>query len=215
MTIIRADFGRPKRPADQTTSKDKKIPGYQLSIELSYSSPAIRRTVNIPGTLTLADLHTVIQHCFGWQDEAAHRFLVGKIFYSPDSRETTGGSRSSSATALHEVEKDMGFIFSYLYDGGCGWECEITLDQTFGDARTIPHPVLTAAEGASPPPCIEDIHDYQSLLAELARSPESHDKILAAHGVPSTFTPNHCDMTAINTLLSAGDSTPLTPAPQP
>jgi len=200
VTIIRHDFSRDKKAEGQIEEK-KKIPGFQLRIDLCYSSPQVWRTVNVPGTLSLAGLHAVIQHCFGWPDEATHRFLVGKIFYGPDESSATGGSRSSASTQLHEVEKDMGFIFSYLYDGGCGWECEITLEQRFPDTREIPHPVLTAAGGACLPAVIEDIHEYQDLLGRLEAAADKREKILAEQGIPVSFDPSDCDMTAINDRL--------------
>lgn len=201
MTIIRHDFHQQPKTVTTAGQRKKPIPGFQLRIDLSYSSPLIWRTVNIPGTLTLAGFHSVIQACFGWRDEASHRFLVGKIFYSPDEVATTGGSRSSSATQLHALEKDMGFIFSYLYDGGCGWECEITLEQLLADARDLPHPVLLAAEGACPPATFDDIHAYQELLAHLEKTGTNHQEILAEQGIAGPFNPSYCDMASINEQL--------------
>lgn len=201
MTIIRHDFHNKSKSGRRAETEKIKIPGFQLRIELSYSSPPIWRIVNLPGTLTLAGLHSVIQICFDWKDEATHRFLVGKIFYSPGETDISRGIRSDAEIELHELEKDMGFIFSYLYDGGCGWECEITLEQLFPDAKDISHPVLVAADRACPPPSIEDIHEYQSLLAELRNAPASHEKILAKHDIANSFDPSYCDMTVINNRL--------------
>lgn len=201
MTIIKHDFQNKSQIGSRTETGKKKIPGYQLRIELSYSSPPIWRTVNLPGTLSLYDLHSVIQICFGWDNEATHRFLVGKIFYSPGVTDTSGGIRSEAEIELHELEKDMGFIFSYLYDGGCGWECEITLEQVFPDAKSYPHPVLVSAGRAYPPPYIEDIHEYQTMLTELEKAVVHRKKILAEHGIASSFDPLYCDTTSINDRL--------------
>lgn len=201
MTIIKHDFQNKSQSERRTETDSKKIPGYQLGIELSYSSPPIWRTVNLPGTLSLCDFHSVIQICFGWDNEATHRFLVGKIFYSPGITDTSGGIRSDAEIELHELEKDMGFIFSYLYDGGCGWECEITLEHVFPDAKDFPHPVLVAAGRAHPPPSIEDIHEYQAMLTELEKAAVARKKILAEHGIASSFDPLYCDTTAINDRL--------------
>lgn len=203
MTIIKHDFQRPRNESGQVKSgEEQKIPGFQLRIEVGYSVPTIWRTVNLPGTLTLTGLHKVIQCCFGWRDEATHRFLVGKIFYSPNESSTTGGSRSSSGTQLYQVEKDMAFIFSYLYDGGCGWECEISLEQVFPDAREFPRPVVVGGDRCSIPAAIEDIHEYQNLLARLEEAPEQQRRILAEAGVAPAFDPAFCDLTAINDCLA-------------
>jgi len=201
VTVIKHDFQRSRQGTAPTEKEKKKIPGFQLRIELSYSSPLIWRTVNLPGTLSLAAFHTIIQHCFGWQDEATYRFLVGKIFYSPEQTSTTGGSRSSSAAQLHELEKDMGFIFSYLYDGGCGWECEITLEHLFPDTNNVPHPMLVEGERGCPPPSIEDIHEYQDLLDSLQGTEINRERVLAKSGVAPSFDPAFLDIAAINNSI--------------
>jgi len=203
VTVIKHDFQRSRKSANPAEKEKKKIPAFQLRIELSYAAPPIWRTVNLPGTLSLAAFHTVIQHCFGWQDEATYRFLVGKIFYSPEQTSTTGGSRSSAATQLHELEKHMSFIFSYLYDGGCGWECEITLEHLFPDTNEIPHPVLVAGDRACPPLAIEDIHEYQDLLDKLEQPEINRDRVLAKSGVSSSFDPAFLDIAAINDTIRA------------
>ena len=201
MTVIKHDFRRSRTSTTQSGTEEKKIPGFQLRIELCYSSPPIWRTVNLPGTISLAAFHSIIQHCFGWQDEATYRFLVGKIFYSPEQTATTGGSRSSAATRLHELEKQMGFIFSYLYDGGCGWECEITLEHLFPDSKTISHPILVEGDRASPPSSIEDIHEYQSFLDTLTRTEINRDRVLTKSGVAPSFDPAILDIDTINDAI--------------
>lgn len=201
MTIIKHDFQHKQQKSLQKAGEEKVIPGFQLRVELNYSSPPIWRTVNLPGTCTLADLHTVIQVCFGWNDNDTHRFLVGKIFYGPAATTFSGGIRHDADIRLHELEKDMGFIFSYLYDGGCGWECEITLERLFPDTRVIPRPALVAADRACPPADIEDINEYQNLLASLEKTAPDRERILAEHGIASTFEPSYCDTRAINDKL--------------
>ena len=199
MTIIKHDFQRTRDLADKGNEK-KTIPGFRLHIDLGYSSPPIWRSLRLPGIMTLADLHSVIQHCFGWQGDEPYRFLVGKVFYGPHERATTGGSRSAD-TPLHELEEHMGFIFSYLYDGGCGWECEIRLEELIPDTRDVPFPELVAAEGASPPSSIEDIHDYLALLRRLEENGQERMQLLAAHGLPPDFHAEICDIEGINSRL--------------
>lgn len=200
MTIIKHDFQRTKEQTDKKSEK-KKIPGYRLRIDLGFSSPPIWRSLTVPGTMTLAELHKVIQHCFGWEGDETYRFLVGKIFYSPHEPSTTGGSRSTD-TQLHKLEEYMGFIFSYLFDGGCGWECELSLEEVIPDAKDVPQPVVADGEGASPPPSTEDIHEYIAFLQKLDNEPESRAQLLATHGLSLTFDASICDLEGINQSIS-------------
>ena len=82
--VLKPDFTRGKgaQKGKSITSKAEKLPDYQLKLSLSFSDPLIWRRIQVPGQLTLADLHRVIQICMGWSDSDTHQFLVGKIFYS-------------------------------------------------------------------------------------------------------------------------------------
>jgi hypothetical protein len=202
MTVIKHDFHKNQQPSPPTENTKKKIPGYQLRIDLGFSSPLIWRSVKVPGTITLADFHSIIQTCFGWDDEATHRFLVGKIFYSPSVIAKDSNSFSEDDYQLHELEEGMGFIFTYLYEGGSGWECEITLEEKFPDSKSIPSPELIAAERAFPSEIFDDIHEYQSVLQMIENS-ENPSTILAQHNLTKDFDPAYCDVTSINATLKA------------
>lgn len=202
MTLIHHDFKAGEKKSNEEDKKNLPIPGYQLRIEVSFSSPAIWRTIKIPGTATLADLHRVIQTCFGWQDDSTHRFLVGKIFYNPLEL-CNDKNHCETDYQLHELEDGMGFIFSYIYDGGSGWECEITLEEKIRDSKTIPEPELIAADRAFPPEGFDDIHEYQHVLNQLENHNADTGKILASHNLSHDYDPAHCDLRAINDILKA------------
>ncbi|WP_167506059.1 plasmid pRiA4b ORF-3 family protein [Desulfosediminicola flagellatus] len=200
MTLIHHDF---KNTEDTTNKDDKKevlIPGYQLRLELSFSSPSIWRTIKVPGTATLSDLHRIIQICFGWDDDATHRFLVGKIFYNPPPL-CNENNHCETDFQLHELEEGMGFIFSYIYDGGSGWECEITLEDKIKDAKTIPTPQLIAADRAFPPQSFDDIHEYQDVLQQLERENADIGQILGSYNLSGDYDPAQFDLKAINNRL--------------
>ena len=81
--ILKGEFGKTRAVRQGTAETEKAIPGYQLKLALPFSDPLIWRRIQVPGQMTLADMHRVIQICMGWQDTEAHQFLVGKIFYQP------------------------------------------------------------------------------------------------------------------------------------
>ncbi|MFV0437118.1 MAG: plasmid pRiA4b ORF-3 family protein [Desulfopila sp.] len=199
MTIIRPDFRQKKGSGGQGEEKEKEksIQGFRLRLILSFSDPSIWRRIEVPGTLSLAGLHGVVQRCFDWQDTATYRFLVGKIFYRPDP---DGGDRSSRSTTaqLHEIEKDMTFIFSYIYDGGSGWECEITVEEVLSTGPKILHPLVIDGQGASPPDVFDDIHAYQEMITALDGPTANRWTVLRQFEVSSSFDPATVDIPAIN-----------------
>jgi hypothetical protein len=201
VTIIKHDFQAEKHVASKGDEKTKKIPGYQLRIDLDYSSPTISRIVRVPGTLTLHALHAVMQICYGWNDDATYRFLVGKVFYGPNSSEVSNNIFNASEVQLHELEKGMGFIFAYIYDGGNGWECEITLEAILPADDEVPYPQLLNAYQGRLPASFDDIHEYQEFLGILQDSATDRASVLAMHNLADNYDPAFCDIESLKRQL--------------
>ena len=189
----------PEKESEQSTKNDKPIPSYILHISIMFSDPLIWRRVQIPGTITLATLHDVIQLSMGWTDSHMHQFLVGKISYEP----TSGGSAIRESTKydernvkLYELEEGMHFMFSYLYDSGGGWEHDIRLEEVVPHSKELLHPVLLSGEQACPPETMSDIHEYQELLESLEDpSKNSHLNLYELTG-SNDFDPDVFDLAA-------------------
>ena len=100
--------------------------------------------------MTLGTLHRVIQVCMGWDNSDTHQFLVGKIFYQSgfgirDTKRDVAYDEHNFE--LHQLEEGMQFLFTYLYDGGEGWELEIALEEVIrnGSGRRHPRPAWWCA----------------------------------------------------------------------
>ncbi|MBE0584804.1 MAG: plasmid pRiA4b ORF-3 family protein, partial [Desulfofustis sp.] len=129
--VLRGDFSKRKGADERAAAGNEPVPDYRLQLSICFSDPLIWRRLLVPGTLTLADLHRIIQISLGWGDVDSHRFLVGKIFYQPGAcavGEGGAGGYDEAAFTLHQLEAGMQFIFTYLYDGGQGWEIELVLE---------------------------------------------------------------------------------------
>ena len=53
----------------------------QLRIELRYTDPVIWRRVLLPDTITLVQLHAVIQESMGWCNSHLHEFDIAGLRY--------------------------------------------------------------------------------------------------------------------------------------
>ena len=60
---------------------------YQLKATIVGSKPVIWRQILVPGGITLADLHKVMQIAFGWTDTHLHEFSVKGISYADKNPE--------------------------------------------------------------------------------------------------------------------------------
>jgi hypothetical protein len=203
--VLRGDFSKGKPARRQIGSDAEPVPDYRLLLSVCFSDPLIWRRLLVPGTLTLADLHRIIQISLGWGDCDAHRFLVGKIFYQPGplaAGQNGAIGYDEAAAFLHQLEEGMQFIFSYLYDGGQGWELELALEEVIRPPISAGCPAVLTGDRGCPPESIGDIHRFQALLAE-----PDHDKLdreIARLSQPggAGFSVTTCDIPAINQHLA-------------
>jgi len=69
---------------------------YQLKVTLLGTMPPIWRRLLVPASLTLAQLHDVLQAAMGWQDCHMHEFSVGRRhFGKPDPEDRLIGNAPS------------------------------------------------------------------------------------------------------------------------
>jgi len=189
-------------PEKKQAKQDKPTPGYVLHISLIFSDPLIWRRVHVPGSISLATLHQVIQLSMGWSDSHVHQFLVGKISYEPTSGNSSTIRESSRYDernyTLQDLEGGMRFMFAYLYDAGDIWEHEIRLEEVVVSSEELKKPILLSGEQACPPETLSDIHEYQTILED--QSGSGHKKISELTG-SSNFDPDFFDLAAARLRL--------------
>jgi hypothetical protein len=118
----------------------------QLKVRLLGISPMIWRRVLAPTTMTLQELHGVLQVAMGWEGIHLYAFDIYAAQYG--SFELMMGS---PRTPLAQFTFRVNDKFSYTYDMGDGWTHEIRVEG-FGvaDPRNT-YPVCTGGSGACPP----------------------------------------------------------------
>lgn len=204
--ILKGEFGKERPVKKSGTDPDKPVPSYQLKLAVPFSDPLIWRTLQVPGRMTLAELHRAVQICMGWHDEDSHQFLVGKIFYQPGFGLEDYQRKPEYDEALfelHQLEEGMEFLFSYLYDGGHGWELQIALEEIMEPGSVGESPVLIDGAHNCPPEEAGDIHHYQAVLAGLEQDGTDFDDINMDFDDNKNFKPSYFDKEEINNQLKA------------
>ena len=151
--------------------------GLQLKVTLKYTSPAIWRSVRLPVTATLGDLHWVIQILFGWDGDHLHAFQVdGRAYSNPDF--VLDGTADEDDIRVRDACRP-GVKVGYEYDFGANWQHEITAQRAFTLDPGQEYPVCVAYQGDSPVeyPSEEDpqepapfsLTDVNRMLAALTR----------------------------------------------
>jgi len=196
---------------------------YQLRITLLNSPVPIWRQVVLSGECTLGDLHAVIQHAMGWEEEHLHGFTQELRQTLPSSK----GSRSTRTrikrtfmssqdpmgrhlqsvpedqdediVTLQEVCPSARMKLNYEYDFGDSWMHEILVEKIFppGDYKDA-HPRCLDGKGACPPEDCGGVWGYEHMLAVLADKDDPEYEELSEWMDAETFDPEAFDIKSIN-----------------
>jgi hypothetical protein len=162
-------------------------PIWRLKVVLQRVRPAIWRRFDTESTVTLDNLHEIIQGAMGW--ELAH-------LYSFHNR--LGQAIRSGATLAAVARPGDSLV--YLYDFGDDWQHEVTVEKAMvKPAGTYPR--VVAGRNACPPEDCGGPWGYADLVKTLAsRRTARRRELIEWLGGP--FDPKHFDLEEANERLA-------------
>jgi hypothetical protein len=174
---------------------------YILRITLEIVEPPVWRRVQVPGSITLERLHTVILKTMGWRDVHLHEFEVGgKRYGQPEPDEPQYKVEPEWKLTLRAAAPTEGARFRYVYDFGDGWGHEVLVEAIQTHAGPLKYPVCLAGERACPPENCGGAPGYANLLDVLRdRTHPEHQEMFAWVG--RGFDPERLDLAAVNRKL--------------
>lgn len=160
----------------------------QVRAQLNYIDPPIWRRLLLPGSVTFAGLHNVLQTAFGWTDSHLHRFSRGRT----ELRE---------GNPIGEVFGKKNDAVLYEYDFGDSWEVQLILEDLLPPAEAD-RPTCVDGARAAPLEDCGGVPGYHDLLKALA-DPEhpDHDDLVEWSG--GNYQPEAFDRDAINRALAS------------
>jgi hypothetical protein len=168
-----------------------------LKIQLKDVRPQVWRRLRVPGSLTLADLHHVLQSAMGWNDSHLHQFTIGRVSYSHVTPDEPADMPDERKMRLSEMAR-KGKSFSYEYDFGDGWEHQIVVEDVDVDA-TDSAATCSAGKRACPPEDCGGPFGYMNLLKVLANPRHrEHEEMKEWAG---DFDPSAFDIALVNATL--------------
>jgi hypothetical protein len=170
----------------------------QLKISLVESKPLIWRRVIVPESLTLADLHRVIQIVMGWENSHLHEFKVSGERYTEFEEDIQSGAGDSTAVTLRSVNLNReGQIFLYNYDFGNDWLHQILVESSRTVEDSAKLPVCETGRRACPPEDSGGVHRYEYLL-EAVSDPTNPDHEELSEWLDPEFDPEAFDADRVN-----------------
>ena len=185
-------------PAGRVTSKTKI---FEIKIELREVRPAVLRRVQVPGEITLAGLHEVVQVAMGWTDSHLHEFDVDGARYGlPDPDWDTGEVVDEARVKLFRL-LGQGDRMNYVYDFGDGWTHRLTVEKVLAAEPGVAYPRCVSGRRACPPEDVGGPWGYDGFLEAMAdpAHPE-HEQYREWVGGP--FDPAAFDLDEVNEELA-------------
>lgn len=172
----------------------RKQPIYQLKVALRGSRPPIWRRIQVPSTITLAQLHQVIQTSMGWYNCHLHEFEIqGQTYGQPMPEYDEFGIKDEGRIRLDKVISGEKFKFSYIYDMGDGWDHQILVEKILPPDPEVSYPLCVKGKRACPPEDCGGIWGYAEFLTTIQDpSQDDHDSML--EWVGGSFDPEAFDL---------------------
>lgn len=196
----------------------------QVRVGLVETNPQIWRLLEIRGLASLAQVHTILQAAFGWEDAHLHRFTASHPFAPlrpingrevPEPVQWLPAQWCDEPTDLPEEDCSLQQLLAegfgqafYEYDFGDSWlhQLELISHKPAGPKT----PVARLIDGSRRGP-VEDcggFPGYEALLDALADpSHPDHDEqsawVVEMIGTGESFDPEFLDVAAVNRELSS------------
>jgi hypothetical protein len=175
---------------------------YQIKVTLKDSKPPIWRRVLVPDSISLHQLHTILQIVMGWTNSHLHQFIIGDEFYGePDMEDGYSEDlKNEKRYRLNQFVTRKGFKFNYEYDFGDSWEHIVLVEAILPIEKGKKYPVCLDGKRACPPEDIGGVWGYGDFLKAFANPKHpDHDDIVEELG--EDFDPDIFDLEDVNSIL--------------
>jgi hypothetical protein len=194
------------------------VAGFRVRLDLHGAKPPVWRRLELPGNLTLPQVHDMIQAAMGWTNSHLHRFRTGRDHRSPhfltafDIDEGEEGVLEDDVR-LDQLVRAKGDELWYEYDFGDGWDHVLKVEEVLEQ----PPAAVRCLNGrmACPPEDCGGIGGYEELAAWVrsgyddAHLPDGfEDAEQGRDWLPLDWHPDHFDVNEADAALAVAFAEP-------
>ena len=178
---------------------------YRIKITLEHVEPPVWRRIEVPGDVTLARLHDIIQRVMGWDDCHMWSFQVGKTEYQTGSGEMFDfgdgpRARSPAGTTLEQATEGRRISFRYWYDFGDDWFHALKVERVADPEAGAIYPRCLEGARACPPEDCGGPSGYLNFLdAVTNRKHPEHEEML--EWIDGEWDAEAFDLDAVNKAI--------------
>jgi hypothetical protein len=183
-----------------TTKQSTENPIYQLKVTLKGSKPPIWRRIQVPGDISLEELHFVLQEAMGWFSSHLWQFTIGGVDYGDKEWDEWGEMADAATARLGQLVRSEKAKFHYLYDFGDSWEHDILVEKILPADPAVRYPFCIAGKRACPPEDCGGIWGYEELI-ETIQNPDDPEYEEMMDWLGGEFDPEEFDLEATNRVL--------------
>lgn len=193
--------------------------GFRMRLDLHGARPPIWRQLELPGDLTLPQVHDVIQAAMGWYNSHLHRFRTGGDHRAPyfitdfDLDEGEEGLLEDEIR-LDQILAEKGDQLWYEYDFGDGWDHKLVVEEVLGSPPEVVR--CTAGRMACPPEDCGGLGGYEEIVTwvrsgydDALRPPGFEDAEHGREWLPVDWHPDHFDVDETNAALAVAVAEPI------
>jgi hypothetical protein len=173
---------------------------YQLKVSLRGSKPPIWRRLLVPGSITLHQLHQIIEIAMGWEGGHLHQFIIEDEYYGIPSSEDWEPVMDESRIHVNKIAPAEKSKFIYVYDFGDNWEHEILVEKILLPETGIKYPLCIKGKRACPPDDVGGVWGYMEFV-EAMRDPNHAEHDFYAEWWGDDFNPEEFDIEGVNKVL--------------
>lgn len=174
----------------------------RLKVVLEHVEPKVVRRFEVPVTMRLSRLHTILQIMMGWTDTHLYEFTFrGSGYGIPDPDWDTDCADARSTSLSRAIRDNETLSFKYLYDFGDAWSHSVKVEKIEPAFPGLTYPFLIHASGRCPPEDVGGPDGYAQFLQIIANDQheEFHETIVWAGG---EFDPHFVDLARIDQRLA-------------
>jgi hypothetical protein len=184
----------------------------EMYIELEPTEPRVWRRFLIQDSLSMYQLHEIIQVTMGWMHSHLFRFRSKGLVIaepSPDDDWRNVEFKDARKTKVSSVFKSPGDSLIYEYDFGDSWEHKLRFERVVKEDEVMFEvPRCIGGENACPP---EDCGSFPGFerIKEIISDPENEEYEEMIHwldGYYPNYDPKEFSLSAVNKILKIGAS---------
>ena len=176
----------------------------QMKITLRHAKPPIWRRIQVNNSITLYELHNIVQITMGWTNSHLHAFTANDVYYSIPSEDDWQPVVDERNVYVKDVAGREGAKLEYMYDFGDDWEHTILIEKILPAIKGEQYPVCVAGRRACPPEDVGGVWGYEEFLQAIEDpSHPEHESYMEWAG--TGFDPARFDRNEINEMLKDVD----------